>query len=128
MAPSALRLGRSYDFLANFVFTACVLIEEADGSARIKQRQFGTFKRDCRELAVGLCPDEVVMESAGIYWKSPFGLARSSRHSGERKVVNARHVKNVPNRNIKRGEHYRNSATDYEALSKSKKFPFFEKG
>lgn len=30
--------------------TACALIEEPDGSARIEQRQFGTFKRDCREL------------------------------------------------------------------------------
>ncbi|MFN3595484.1 MAG: IS110 family transposase, partial [Thiobacillaceae bacterium] len=51
--------------------TACALIEEADGSTRIEQRQFGTFKRDRRELAawVAECrPDEVVMESTGIYW------------------------------------------------------------
>ena len=55
--------------------TACALIEEADGSTRIEQRQFGGFKRDRRELAdwvASLHPDEVVMESTGIYWKSPY--------------------------------------------------------
>ena len=31
--------------------TACALIEEADGTIRIEQRQFGGFKRDRRELA-----------------------------------------------------------------------------
>lgn len=39
--------------------TACALIEEPDGSARIEQRQFGAFKRDHRELAdwvASLCP------------------------------------------------------------------------
>jgi hypothetical protein len=30
---------------------ACALIEEADGSSHIKQRQFGAFTRDRRELA-----------------------------------------------------------------------------
>ena len=47
--------------------TACALIEEADGSARIEQRQFGAFKRDRRELAdwvSSLRPDEVVATSA----------------------------------------------------------------
>jgi hypothetical protein len=48
--------------------TACALIEEADGTVRIEQRPFGTFKRDRREWAAwakALCPDEVVMESTG---------------------------------------------------------------
>lgn len=31
--------------------TACALIEEADGTTRMEQRQFGGFKRDRRELA-----------------------------------------------------------------------------
>jgi len=56
--------------------TACALIEEDDGLIRIEQRQFGTFKKDRRALAAWvsrLRPDEVVMESTGIYWKSPYG-------------------------------------------------------
>ncbi len=55
--------------------TACALIEEPDSSMRIEQRQLGAFERDRRELAVwvaSLHPDEVVMESTGIYWKSPY--------------------------------------------------------
>lgn len=45
--------------------TACALIEEADGSTRVEQRQFGGLKRDRRELAdwvASLHPDEVVMK------------------------------------------------------------------
>ena len=79
--------------------TACALIEEADGSTRIEQRQFGTFKCDRRELAywvAGLHPDEVVMESTGIDWKSPFSALETVGIRA--KVVNARHVKNVPGR------------------------------
>lgn len=55
--------------------TACALIEESDGTTRIEQRQFGAFKKDRRALAdwaAQLNPDEVVMESTGIYWKSPY--------------------------------------------------------
>lgn len=54
--------------------TACAIIEEADGTLHIEQRQFGAFKRDRRELAEWaktLHPDQVVMESTGIYWKRP---------------------------------------------------------
>lgn len=79
--------------------TACALIEAADGSMHIEQRQFGGFKRDRRELAdwvASLRPEEVVMESTGIYWKSPYAALEAV---GVRaKVVNARHVKNVPGR------------------------------
>lgn len=49
--------------------TACAIIEEADGTTRIEQRQFGAFKRDRRALAewaAALRPDQVVMESTGI--------------------------------------------------------------
>lgn len=85
--------------------TACALIEEADGSARIEQRQFGGFKRDRRELAdwvASLSPDEVVMESTGIYWKSPYAALEAAGIRA--KVVNARHVKNVPGRKTDVGD------------------------
>jgi len=79
--------------------TACALIEECDGLIRIEQRQFGAFKKDRRALAqwvVQLQPDEVVMESTGIYWKSPYAALEAAGIRA--KVVNARHVKNVPGR------------------------------
>jgi transposase len=79
--------------------TACALIEQADGTTRIEQRQFGAFKRDRRALAqwvASLRPDEVVMESTGMYWKSPYAALEAVGIRA--KVVNARHVKNVPGR------------------------------
>ena len=85
--------------------TACALIEEADGTMRIDQRQFGGFKRDRRELATwvaALRPDEVVMESTGIYWKSPYAALESVGIRA--KVVNARYVKNVPGRKTDVGD------------------------
>lgn len=85
--------------------TACAIIEEADGTTRVEQRQFGAFKRDRRELAewcASFSPDEVVMESTGIYWKSPYAaLEKVGIHA---KVVNARHVKNVPGRKTDIGD------------------------
>lgn len=85
--------------------TACALIEEADGSTHVEQRQFGGFKRDRRELAdwvASLHPDEVVMESTGIYWKSPYAALEAVGIRA--KVVNARHVKNVPGRKTDVGD------------------------
>jgi transposase len=85
--------------------TACALIEEADGSTRIEQRQFGGFKRDRKALAdwvASLHPDEVVMESTGIYWKSPYAALEAAGIRA--KVVNARHVKNVPGRKTDVGD------------------------
>lgn len=85
--------------------TACAIIEEADGAIRIEQRQFGAFKRDRRALAewaAGLRPDQVVMESTGIYWRSPYAALEAA---GIRAlVVNARHVKNVPGRKTDVGD------------------------
>jgi len=85
--------------------TACAIIEEADGTTRIEQRQFGAFKRDRRALAewaAALRPDQVVMESTGIYWKSPYAALEAA---GIRAlVVNARHVKNVPGRKTDVGD------------------------
>jgi transposase len=85
--------------------TACALIEEVDGSVRVEQRQFGAFKRDRRELAAwaaSLRADEVVMESTGIYWKSPYAALEAVGIRA--KVVNARHVKNVPGRKTDVGD------------------------
>lgn len=85
--------------------TACALIENADGGMRIEQRQFGGFKRDRRDLATwvaSLRPDEVVMESTGIYWKSPYAALEAVGIRA--KVVNARHVKNVPGRKTDVGD------------------------
>lgn len=85
--------------------TACALIEDADGSVRIERRQFGAFKRDRRDLATwvaALRPDDVVMESTGIYWKSPYAALEAVGIRA--KVVNARHVKNVPGRKTDVGD------------------------
>lgn len=79
--------------------TACALIEQADGSVAVEQREFGGFKRDRRALAEwvhGFAPDIVVMESTGIYWKSPYAALEKVGIAAW--VVNARHVKNVPGR------------------------------
>ena len=85
--------------------TACAIIEEGDGTTRVEQRQFGAFKRDRRALAewaTALRPDAVVMESTGIYWKSPYAALEAV---GIRAlVVNARHVKNVPGRKTDVGD------------------------
>ena len=48
------------------------------------------------QWVVQLQPDEVVMESTGIYWKSPYAALEAAGIRA--KVVNARHVKNVPGR------------------------------
>jgi transposase len=79
--------------------TACALIEGSDGTTQIEGRTFGAFKRDRRALAdwcVSLKPDLVVMESTGIYWKSPYTYLEEVGIRAT--VVNARHVKQVPGR------------------------------
>lgn len=79
----------------------CAIIQENDdgSTAIIEERQFGAFKRDRRALAEWAAshkPDLVVMESTGIYWKSPYAALEAVGIVGL--VVNARHVKNVPGR------------------------------
>lgn len=64
-----------------------------------ESRELGGFKRDRRALAEwcsSLNPDEVVMESTGIYWKSPYASLEDKGIYA--KVVNARPVKQVPGR------------------------------
>ncbi len=81
------------------------MVEQADGGIQTEHRQFGAFKRDRRALAdwvQSVAPDEVVMESTGIYWKSPYAALE---HVGiYARVVNARHVKNVPGRKTDIGD------------------------
>jgi len=79
--------------------TACVLKTDSEGKTVSEFKEFNTFKRGLRALAdwvSGHKPGDVVMESTGIYWKSPYAaLEKAGIHA---RVVNARHVKNVPGR------------------------------
>lgn len=85
--------------------TACALIETADGSTTIERRQFNAFKSGRAALAqwaLNIRPDVVVMESTGIYWRSPYiALERVGIIA---LVANARHVKNVPGRKTDVGD------------------------
>jgi len=79
--------------------SACAVIEQSDGSVVVEMQEFGGFKRDRRALAQwakSFDPEIVVMESTGIYWKSPYAALESVGIVAW--VVNARHVKNVPGR------------------------------
>lgn len=85
--------------------TACAIIEDENGEVRIEQRQFGTFKRDRRALAewaAALRIELVVMESTGIYWKSPYAALEAA--GLKTLVVNAKHVKNLPGRKTDIGD------------------------
>lgn len=79
--------------------TGCAIIEHADGCVTHDRREFGGFKRDRQALAEwvrSLNPQVVVMESTGIYWKSPYAALEAVGIIAW--VVNARHVKMVPGR------------------------------
>lgn len=79
--------------------SACALIEQSDGTVTVEMREFGSFKRDRRALAEwvrDIAPDVVVMESTGIYWKSPYAALETAGIAAW--VVNARHVETVPGR------------------------------
>ena len=85
--------------------TACAIVAGPDGQIQVERRQFGAFKKDRRDLAEwcgSFQPDEVVMESTGIYWKSPY--AALEKVGIQAKVVNARHVKQVPGRKTDVGD------------------------
>jgi transposase len=62
-------------------------------------RKFGAFTTDLHRLADWLIEhgiDTVVMESTGVYWIALFQILE--RRGLEVKLVNARHVKNLPGR------------------------------
>jgi transposase len=81
------------------LYVLTVLTELDDGTVEKHQRAVGGFQRDRRALVAWLLElgvTLVVMESTGIYWKSPYAALE---HAGiPVHVVNARHVKNVPGR------------------------------
>ena len=73
----------------------CTLIRDATRTTR----EYPTFDRELKDLARWLKGEKVelaVMESTGIYWKAVF--ASLERAGIEGRVVNARHVKQVPGR------------------------------
>lgn len=79
--------------------SGCAIVEQADGTVNVERREFGGFKRDRKALAQwahSIGPDVVVMESTGIYWKSPYAALEALGIVAW--VVNARHVKAVPGR------------------------------
>jgi transposase len=79
--------------------TVCMMFLNSLGQLSTEIREFGGFKRDRRAMAEWVAsfnPELVVMESTGIYWKSPY--AALERHGLKIAVVNARHVKQVPGR------------------------------
>lgn len=79
--------------------TACAIVEHDDGRQEMTKLDFGAFKRDRRALAqwaLQIRPEVVVMESTGVYWKSPFAALETVGIIAW--VVNARHVKAVPGR------------------------------
>lgn len=87
--------------------TACAIVETADGASALERRQFETYKRGLRALVAwvtSLRPEVVVMESTGIYWKSPYAALERWCPWLRLQVVNARHVKNVPGRKTDVGD------------------------
>jgi transposase len=79
--------------------TACAVVEHDEGRVEVTKQDFGAFKRDRRALAqwaLAIRPEVVVMESTGVYWKSPFAALEAVGIIAW--VVNARHVKAVPGR------------------------------
>ena len=77
----------------------CIIIAEPGAEPVVHRRELGGFQRDRRAMADWIAsfnPDIVVMESTGIYWKSPYAaLEKVGIHA---QVVNARQVKKVPGR------------------------------
>jgi len=85
--------------------SACAVAEQPDGTVTVEHCEFGAFKRDRRALADwvrAFGPDVVVMESTGIYWKSPYAALEAVGIVAW--VVNARHVKAVPGRKTDVGD------------------------
>jgi transposase len=79
--------------------TVCALFEDEPGDVQVQLKEFGGFKRDRQAMAQWVAsfePEVVVMESTGIYWKSPY--AALERVGIQALVVNAYHVKQVPGR------------------------------
>jgi transposase len=81
------------------LLVVCVIQGDTQGNAHVEQRQFKAFKCDRRAMAEWIAsfhPDEVVMESTGVYWKSPYAALEAVGIRA--RVVNAFHVSKVPGR------------------------------
>lgn len=79
--------------------TACAITEDDAGQTSVELAEFGGFKRDRQAMAQWVAAhgaEMVVMESTGIYWKSPHAALEQVGIVAT--VVNARHVKTVPGR------------------------------
>jgi Transposase IS116/IS110/IS902 family. len=77
--------------------TACAITEDEAGQTSVELAEFGGFKRDRQAMAQWVAAhgaEMVVMESTGIYWKSPHAALEQVGIVAT--VVNARHVKTVP--------------------------------
>jgi transposase len=77
----------------------CVIVAEPGLEPVVHRREFGGFQRDRRAMADWIAsfkPEIVVMESTGIYWKSPY--AALEKVGIQAQVVNAQQVKKVPGR------------------------------
>jgi transposase len=73
--------------------------EDEAGQTSVELAEFGGFKRDRQAMAQWVAAhgaEMVVMESTGIYWKSPHAALEQVGIVAT--VVNARHVKTVPGR------------------------------
>ena len=83
----------------------CVIVAEPGSEPAVHRREFGGFQRDRRAMAewvAGFKPDIAVMESTGIYWKSPYAALEKAGIRAT--VVNAQHVKKVPGRKTDTGD------------------------
>jgi transposase len=82
------------------LLVVCVIVQpEGVDEPEVYRREFGGFQRDRHAMAewiAGFSPDIVVMESTGIYWRSPY--AALEKVGIRAWVVNAQHVKKVPGR------------------------------
>jgi transposase len=81
------------------LLVVCVIVAPDGAEPQVHLREFGAFKRDRRAMAqwiASFAPEVVVMESTGIYWKSPY--AALEQHGIRALLVNPQHVKKVPGR------------------------------
>jgi transposase len=79
--------------------TACIRIPDETGGRRQQVRKFGTFLSELEDLGDWLAAEgvtEVVMEATGSYWKPVWAVLDEAGF--DLKLVNARHVKQVPGR------------------------------
>jgi transposase len=77
----------------------CIIVAQPGLEPEVHRREFGGFQRDRRTMADWIAsfnPEIVVMESTGIYWKSPY--AALEKVGIQAQVVNAQQVKKVPGR------------------------------